>query len=334
LSPEQSDYLRPSVFVSYSYSDPSLRPILDASAREAGWEPKFADEIGPGLSIFEAVRNLIISSDAIAIVLSREASPNLFAELQWAISLRKSMIVLVDAKIASRKSYESASFLSQVARFPFARGDVLASAPKEVFEGKEQLRRALRRALRSKKPRLARIKSRLSGEALIDALKKSMKKNVLVLGKDGDREGRARIDRIERVVIRRGYLPRSLKKLPDIPYITLENKMLRVASLCRFVLVEDSRPSGAIDEKHLCITGQFVTATLKEAGRGSTWMQAYYPVTFPLMAQFCYKDRATRIADRLCDRVYSPLEKATEVAIEWANTKIAGLEALYRRYYS
>jgi hypothetical protein len=84
---------------------------------------------------------------------------------------------------------------------------------------------------------------------IMDVLKDSLEKNVLVLGKDSDDVGMGRIDRIAEILKEKEYNPIILKKsLPEIKYLSFEDKMLRVGALCRFIIVEDSRAAGQIDE--------------------------------------------------------------------------------------
>jgi len=166
---------------------------------------------------------------------------------------------------------------------------------------------------------------------IINLLKDSLRKNVLILGKDSDEEGLVKINRIADVLVKKGYEPVMLKKLPEIIYLSLEGKMIRVGALCRFVVAEDSRASGHIDEIRLCANCQFITATVREVGTSSTWMQAHYPIQYNFMNRFCYKtvkDSIT-IGDKLCRNIYASIEEATYKAIAWAEKRIKEQEKYF-----
>ena len=115
--------------------------------------------------------------------------------------------------------------------------------------------------------------------------------------------------------------------------LSLEGKMIRVGGLCRFVVAEDSRASGHIDEIRLCASCQFITATIREVGTSSTWMQAHYPIQYNFMNRFCYrngKDSIT-IGDDLCQNNYASIEEATDEAISWAEKRIKEQEKYFCR---
>lgn len=169
---------------------------------------------------------------------------------------------------------------------------------------------SLRRLSFLKRPEY--ISKREKEDKLTDILQRSLKNNVLVLGKDSDKEGRKKMEQIGEVVKDRGYIPIKLKELPNIEYLSPEDKMIRVGGLCRFIIAEDSRPSGHIDEVRLCVNCQYITATLREVGTGSTWMQAHYPVQYNFIKRFCYQNiKFVNVLDHLCDKVNDSLDVAT-----------------------
>ncbi len=175
-------------------------------------------------------------------------------------------------------------------------------------------------------------KSKKSENDIAEELEQLIERNVLVLGKDSDAKGMKQIARIEEVVRYNHYKPVSLKKLSNIKYLSLESKMRRIASICKFVIVEDSRPSGHIDEVSICRSNEFVTATMKQAGKGATWMQAYYPLVYPLISRFCYHGRNRTVEDKTCDGIFESLEEATEAGIRWADSKLDELSMRLGRY--
>lgn len=146
-----------------------------------------------------------------------------------------------------------------------------------------------------------------------------------------ERIGMKKIERISSALRKEGYTPRKLKDLPEIKHLSLAGKMVRVGALCRFVIAEDSRPSGHISEVTLCANCEYVTATIREVGTGATWMQAHYPTIFTFMERFCFKreNGLPSKKDNLCKKVYDTLEIATKEAAAWAEKRITDQDAMY-----
>jgi hypothetical protein len=300
--------------------DLRLKPVLRNASEIAGWEPVFPDELSLGREPGEVVtriRSLIAASDLTIVLLTENRSRGVFAELELARSLAKPAFVFV--------SNDRTVTLSSL---------VVSGKGVRYYSSSSDLKNRVVEILRSVKSALSDSYARASGEQgdAIRKLEEEMERNVLVLGRDADSEGMKLIARIEEVVRRNDYNPISLKKLPTIKHLTLENRMIRLASICRFVLVEESRPSGAIDELRLCAESQFVTATMKQAGKGATWMQAYYPLVYPLISRFCYHADVLAVKDKTCDSVFESLEEATNAGILWANNKIVELSRELERF--
>jgi len=176
--------------------------------------------------------------------------------------------------------------------------------------------------------------SQLAEHSIIDQLKASLDKNVLVLGRDSDGEGMEKINTIKTVLERLHFNGLTLKELPEIEFISLESKMARVAALCRFIIVEDSRASGHIDELKICVTNEFITVIVREAGTGSTWMQSHYPMLYNYVRRFCYKGLNKAESDDLCDSIEPTLEKAVENGIVWANDRIEYQARQFKTFYA
>jgi hypothetical protein len=297
----------PQVFFSYPFKDSEqLKPIFRKACVEAGVLPVFADEIRCGDDIIQKLHQLILSCDMVVCVITRPVSHAVSMEIGYSQAVNKPIFFFVQ---------EPKVLPFHVYGFQFI-----------TYETNDELLRFLLSTLLIFKSQLKRpeyVRKKEEQNRIADVLMGSLQKNVLVLGKDSDEEGLAKIERIATVVHNKGYFPVKLKELPEIKYLSLEDKMIRVGGLCRFIIAEDSKPSGHIDEVRLCAECQYITATVREAGTASTWMQAHYPLQYNFMNRFCYRNtQKTGLRDPLCGNVYDSLETATEEAIMWAEKRI------------
>lgn len=205
------------------------------------------------------------------------------------------------------------------------------------YENEVELLRSLVTSLSNLKSKLKRkeyVEQKREQEKITEILNESLEKNVLVLGKDNDDKGLRKMKRIAQVLSDNAYSPVLLKELPEINFLSLEGKMIRVGGLSRFIVAEDSRPSGHIDELSLCVACEYITATVREAGTASTWMQAHYPMLYNFINRFCYSETATgNVKDDLCDKTYCSLETATEEAIKWAEKRITIQSKYFKNHF-
>jgi hypothetical protein len=130
---------------------------------------------------------------------------------------------------------------------------------------------------------------------------------VLVLGHDSG-VGLERMQAIALSLTNQGYEPVLLKEQVDHRYQSLEEKLITFAMLSRFVVVDDSEPSGHIDELHLLSRSRIVTIILHQEGVGGTYMQADYAIDFNFMSSHNYT----------CDSLVAVINEA----IGWAEGKI------------
>ena len=96
--------------------------------------------------------------------------------------------------------------------------------------------------------------------------------SVLLLGKDtGD--SLKRLTRIKSELESLGYYVYLLKEQPDKWGESVIQKVLRYALSSKFILIENSEPSGHLYEiPHVTKMAECVTALLQEQGKGATWM--------------------------------------------------------------
>jgi hypothetical protein len=78
-------------------------------------------------------------------------------------------------------------------------------------------------------------------------LQRFKRRHVLVLG-DYSESGRHRLTAIRQALARRDYLPLILDEITEFPEYDLRHKLVAVASVCRFVVVDDSSRAGHLVE--------------------------------------------------------------------------------------
>jgi len=153
---------------------------------------------------------------------------------------------------------------------------------------------------------------------LLDAIPSFKKNAVLILGQDTTEM--YRLETIRKLLSPRGYTGIIPKTIADIEIQSVEEKINMLASLCRFVICENSFPSGHIDELKICSLNRFVTAILQEEGKGATWMQSDYPLDFAFMKTITYSEM-------------KDIDSALDAAIEWAENKVNDRRAFFNKLY-
>jgi len=96
--------------------------------------------------------------------------------------------------------------------------------------------------------------------------------SVLILGKDTG-TGLDRLKRIESKLQELGYYTYLIKEQPDKPGEGVIQKVMRYALSSKFVLIENTEPSGHLYEiPHVAKAAECATVVLQEDGEGATWM--------------------------------------------------------------
>jgi hypothetical protein len=142
-------------------------------------------------------------------------------------------------------------------------------------------------------------------------------KTVLVLG-SYDTNGEMRLSAIKEELSKLGYEPILIKDLPDFEHADLRHKVTLIGTLCRFVFVDDTSPSGHILELQLCEANRWITVVLR-GGQGSTFMTAGLSLTNSIIFE-CAFDPA------------QPSSAISE-AIKWAEEKRTFLKVERNRIY-
>jgi len=78
------------------------------------------------------------------------------------------------------------------------------------------------------------------------------------------------------------------KRAPDIPEMSNEEKVRVLADTSRFVVLENSFPAGQIAELKMCATNRIITASIRQSGKGSSWMVGDYSKDFDFINEFEY----------------------------------------------
>lgn len=135
-------------------------------------------------------------------------------------------------------------------------------------------------------------------------------RTILLLG-NYNSEGRERLDRIKEA-IGKTYNIIMVDEIPENPMQTLLQKVSLIGNLCRFVIVDDSTPSGHIHEVEIARNSNLITILLHKNGRRSTFMNADFAINSKNIKDFDYT--LNDLADSLA--------KATQ----WAEQRLTELE--------
>ena len=139
-------------------------------------------------------------------------------------------------------------------------------------------------------------------------LQLAKRKLVLLLGSDtGD--GLRRLDSMREAIEAHGYHCQLIRDLPEHVEMGLIGKVLFCALSARFVVVENSTPSGHLYELPFVRMAESVIAILQREGHGATWMTEDMIAKHPLLARFKYSDESLSIM--------------VAEAIQWAEGRIA-----------
>lgn len=142
--------------------------------------------------------------------------------------------------------------------------------------------------------------------------------SVLILGKDTD----ASLGKLKRIAAKLealGYFAYIIKELPDRLGESVIQKVLRYALSSKFVIIENTEPSGHLYEiPHVAKMAECITIVMQEEGKGATWMlEDAYP-KYHHWHKLIYRDneledkadQAAKWADNVF-REFSDYRKAT-----------------------
>jgi hypothetical protein len=156
------------------------------------------------------------------------------------------------------------------------------------------------------------------GISLYDYIGQVKDRTVLVLGAY-DEFGVKRLSAISAALKDKGYNPILIKDIPDLLGQDLSQKVVTIGSISRFIVVDDSEPSGHIMEIDLCRINRWVTVLLRAEGKGSTWMTA----------------GASLYSNVMYETAYDPSEpkQAIDVSTAWAEERLKEIKSSLSRTY-
>ena len=132
--------------------------------------------------------------------------------------------------------------------------------------------------------------------------------SVLILGKDTG-SALSRLQRIASRLTELGYYTYIIKDQPDKPGEGVVQKVMRYALSSKFILIENTEPSGHLYElPHVAKAAECITVVLQEEGKGATWMFEDSYAKHKHWHKFEYTE--------------SGLENTVDKAVEWAETFI------------
>jgi hypothetical protein len=155
---------------------------------------------------------------------------------------------------------------------------------------------------------------------LVPLIAKLRKQQVLILGKDTGEELQLLTVACDELA-KLGYKPILVKHEPDIPEMSNEEKVRVLADTSKFVLLENSYAAGQIAELKMCSTNRIITACLREAGKGSSWMVTDYSKDYDFIKEFEYKSQGESFL------------LAIQSAVAWAENLVEQRIAYYDSKY-
>jgi hypothetical protein len=143
-------------------------------------------------------------------------------------------------------------------------------------------------------------------------------KTVLVLG-DYAEAGADRLNTIREALVHLGYQPVLVKDVPEQPHSDLQQKLVAIASIARFIVVDDSSASGHLVEFPLVQANRWVTLVLRLKGADGTFMTRGASVASNVIRESIYT--ADTLHSQLLD------------GVQWAEAKLKDLEHGFQTSY-
>jgi hypothetical protein len=144
------------------------------------------------------------------------------------------------------------------------------------------------------------------------------RKTILILGDYSD-TGLKRLEVIRTCAMDLGYAPLLVKDVPDLFGTDLQQKVAILGALARFVLVDDTSPSGHLIELPIAQHNRWVTVLLHAHGQRSTVMTAGLNITSGVLGEQDFDPAAPRAG--------------VARAVEWAESQLRGVETQYKGLY-
>lgn len=144
------------------------------------------------------------------------------------------------------------------------------------------------------------------------------RKSVLVLGAYNS-AGKQRLQDIVSALHVRGYEPVLVADIPDLEHYDISQKVVAIAAVSRFVVIDDSAPSGHLNEVELCKSNRWVTVLLRVNGFAASSMTLGASISSTV----------------ICEQDYDPNDPgpAIDIAVNWAEVRLRELEIQLRNIY-
>ncbi len=149
------------------------------------------------------------------------------------------------------------------------------------------------------------------GVSLSQYIKDFKAKTVLVLGDYHD-DGAERLEAMRAALSRFGYQPLLVKDVPEQPHHDLQQKLVAIASVVRFIVIDDSSVSGHLVEFPLVQSNRWVTLVLRLSGSTGSFMTHGASVASSVLRESTY----TKMS----------LDSELLAGIQWAEQKLKDLE--------
>jgi len=143
-------------------------------------------------------------------------------------------------------------------------------------------------------------------------------RTILLLG-DYSEDGMSRLTKIFDYLKLHGYEVMLLKDIPDHPHHDLRQKVTAVASIARFIVIDDSSKSGHLIEVDICRQNFWITILARKYGHSGSYMTA-----------------GSSCASNVIKEIDYDLENINEAfsrAIEWAESKLIDVSRDFTRTY-
>jgi len=156
------------------------------------------------------------------------------------------------------------------------------------------------------------------GETLSDYVNRFRKRSVLVLGAY-NADGQVRLAAITAELKTLNYEPVLVADIPDFEHYDLSQKVVAIGAVCRFIVIDDSAPSGHLNEVEVCKMNRWVTVLLRAQGVAASSMTLGASISSNVIHELSY----------------DPIEPARSIAAatEWAEQRLTELEKQLQAIY-
>ncbi len=156
--------------------------------------------------------------------------------------------------------------------------------------------------------------------SLEEYLKTFKQKTVLILG-DFSGSGLKRINNIKQILTSFGYMPITLKDVPDDPNYNLLQKAVAVASIARFIVIDDSSKSGHLFEFSHVEFNKWTTIVLRLNGSYGTFMTKGSSLYSTVILEESYTnsdlDQILRKSVKWAENTNSKLQRGNQEIYPW-----------------